>query len=153
MYWTEPQASDLSGRVTLVSQTHLSGDFFMEGGTEVNYTFIDGSENAASCRFYVTLTSGEYFASTWIVIGIKHSSPFCSSSDCFTKCRGEHSFSIYLVTSPYKSIPINNIRNRTLSLIVYCRNKSKTVGHSFTQFPTSFPFIHKTHEHDEGTLK
>ena len=60
--WIEPRASDISGNVSLVSQSHLSGDHFMVGRTEVKYVFRDGfgnHGNEALCTFYVTLNTGE----------------------------------------------------------------------------------------------
>ena len=58
--WSEPTASDASGNVSLVSQSYFSGDVFMVGKSEVIYVFTDGAGNEALCKFYVTLTPGEY---------------------------------------------------------------------------------------------
>ena len=57
--WSEPVASDLSGIVSLSSQTHYSGDSFPAGKTIVSYVFVDGSDNLESCEFTVTLNVGK----------------------------------------------------------------------------------------------
>ena len=45
VFWTEPQASDLSGSVSLASQSQQSGDSFGFGKTEVTYKFMDKTGN------------------------------------------------------------------------------------------------------------
>ncbi|XP_072037686.1 uncharacterized protein [Amphiura filiformis] len=55
--WTEPRAIDNSGRVTTYRQTHQPSDDFTVGTTAVTYIFMDPSMNAASCTFFVTVTS------------------------------------------------------------------------------------------------
>ncbi|XP_072046539.1 hyalin-like [Amphiura filiformis] len=53
--WIPPSATDVSGNVSLLSQSHLPGDSFTPGKTNVVYTFTDGSDNEAHCSFYVNL--------------------------------------------------------------------------------------------------
>ncbi|XP_072013031.1 hyalin-like isoform X2 [Amphiura filiformis] len=56
VYWLEATAYDNSGTVNLISQSHISGrSFFRVGMTTVTYTFIDPSNNIASCDFVVTV--------------------------------------------------------------------------------------------------
>ncbi|XP_071488833.1 hyalin-like [Diadema antillarum] len=55
--WTEPTATDISGVVSIQSRTSNSGDFFFVGTTDVIYTFVDGSQNSASCTFTVTVNT------------------------------------------------------------------------------------------------
>ncbi|XP_072044883.1 uncharacterized protein [Amphiura filiformis] len=54
--WIEPRASDISGNVTLITQTHTSGDHFKPGKTRITYVFADGDGNSASCEFDIILT-------------------------------------------------------------------------------------------------
>lgn len=58
--WTEPQVSDNSGIVNLVSQSHTSGSFFVVGTTPVIYVFADPSNNEAECSFSVTVIEGNH---------------------------------------------------------------------------------------------
>ncbi|XP_072017890.1 chymotrypsin-like protease CTRL-1 isoform X2 [Amphiura filiformis] len=51
--WTEPSATDNSGTVSLTSQTHTPGSFFVVGTTQVTYIFTDASGNTATCTFNV----------------------------------------------------------------------------------------------------
>ncbi len=53
VYWIPPSATDVSGNVSVVSQTHQPGDLFSSGRTEVVYLFVDGSDNEARCSFHV----------------------------------------------------------------------------------------------------
>ncbi|XP_072042252.1 hyalin-like [Amphiura filiformis] len=55
--WSEPVANSASGNVSLVWQSHASGDIFGVGRTNVAYNFIDGYGQVAHCRFSVTGTS------------------------------------------------------------------------------------------------
>ncbi len=57
--WRIPSASDVSNNVTLRSQTHNHGDSFAPGRTTVTYTFVDGSNNEATCSFDVFINEGE----------------------------------------------------------------------------------------------
>ncbi|XP_072046222.1 hyalin-like [Amphiura filiformis] len=57
VFWTEPAASDNSGNASLIWQNYFPGDYFSYGKTQVTYIFADGSENTASCVFYVTLSA------------------------------------------------------------------------------------------------
>ena len=59
--WTEPEALDASNNVSLVFQSHLSGDNFSLGTTDVSYTFVDESGNAEFCNFTIVLSSGKVF--------------------------------------------------------------------------------------------
>ena len=58
--FTEPQATDNSGTVTLRSRSHSPGQFFQVGTTEVCYTFADPSQNTVDCCFNVIVTEGEF---------------------------------------------------------------------------------------------
>ena len=52
--WTEPTATDNSGRLTLAS-SHNSGDSFQPGVTEVEYIATDPFGNVNTAAFYITL--------------------------------------------------------------------------------------------------
>ena len=58
IFWTEPQASDLSGSASLSYQSHKSGGAFGFGKTEVTYKFSDKTENSAICKFRISITPG-----------------------------------------------------------------------------------------------
>ena len=59
VFWTPPTASDLSGNVFLVSQTHRPGDEFAVNIEHiVKYTFKDGSGNENRCTFSVLMKEG-----------------------------------------------------------------------------------------------
>ena len=68
--WEEPSASDISGFVKLVDATHNSGEMFEVGSTRVSYTFVDGSNNMASCDFTVIVFEGIY--SSLVIDIFKH---------------------------------------------------------------------------------
>ncbi|XP_072051852.1 hyalin-like [Amphiura filiformis] len=51
--WNPPSATDNSGEVFLVSNTHSPNDFFPVGITMVTYTYRDPSNNIESCVFDV----------------------------------------------------------------------------------------------------
>ncbi|XP_071824175.1 uncharacterized protein [Apostichopus japonicus] len=53
--WTEPTATDASGRVSLQVRTHAPGTFFLVGNSQVNYTFSDPDGNEAVCAFTVSV--------------------------------------------------------------------------------------------------
>ncbi|XP_072013051.1 hyalin-like isoform X2 [Amphiura filiformis] len=53
--WQPCTATDNSGAVTLVSQTHQSGQFFLVGVTQVTYIFADQSGNKANGSFSVII--------------------------------------------------------------------------------------------------
>ncbi|XP_072046098.1 hyalin-like [Amphiura filiformis] len=55
VFWIEPTAADLSGNVSMMSQSHYSGEYFGAAKTEVKYTFEDVYSNSAICAFYVIL--------------------------------------------------------------------------------------------------
>lgn len=57
--WQEPTATDISGVVTLQSQSHSPGSFFTEEKTTITYIFADASGNTMTCSFCVTLVFGE----------------------------------------------------------------------------------------------
>ncbi|XP_072051710.1 hyalin-like [Amphiura filiformis] len=57
--WNPIQATDNSGAVPTVTQTHRSGDTFKLGQTSVTYTFRDGAGNSAECRFTVNVIRWE----------------------------------------------------------------------------------------------
>ncbi len=58
--WTIPTATDASGTVILLSQSHTPGiSSFMPGRTTVTYKFVDGSGNEASCNFDVIISQGD----------------------------------------------------------------------------------------------
>ncbi len=54
--WSEPTATDNSGMIPIVTQTHHSGDIFFVGETQVTYTVTDNQGNEATCSFTVTGT-------------------------------------------------------------------------------------------------
>ena len=51
--WTEPTATDNSGMVPTVTQSHQPGDSFNVGTTTVTYTFTDLAGNQAQCSFTI----------------------------------------------------------------------------------------------------
>ena len=58
--FTEPTATDLSGQVNVVSQTHSSGDVFPVGNTSVTFVFSDNAGNIASpCTFIIVVCLGK----------------------------------------------------------------------------------------------
>ncbi|XP_072014222.1 hyalin-like [Amphiura filiformis] len=57
--WTEPTATDNSGMMPNVTQSHRSGDSFPVGTTQVTYTFTDQAGNEATCLFSVTIVIGQ----------------------------------------------------------------------------------------------
>ena len=59
--WTEPEALDISNNVSLIFQSHSSGDNFSLGTTDVSYTFVDESGNTEFCNFTIILSSGKAF--------------------------------------------------------------------------------------------
>ena len=60
VFWAEPRAADLSGNVSLASQSHKSGDFFGFGKTQVKYVFSDETGNSVVCSFRILITSGNF---------------------------------------------------------------------------------------------
>ena len=52
--WSEPTATDNSGMEPTVTQTHLPGDSFSVGTTQVIYTFMDIAGNIAMCSFSIS---------------------------------------------------------------------------------------------------
>ena len=52
--WVEPTATDDSGNLPSVIQSHRPGQLFSVGTTQVTYTFRDQSGNEAVCSFTVT---------------------------------------------------------------------------------------------------
>ena len=52
--WTEPTATDNSGMIPSVTQSHRPGDSFSLGTAQVIYRFTDMSGNEATCSFAVT---------------------------------------------------------------------------------------------------
>ena len=53
--WTEPTATDNSGMIPTVTQSHQPGDSFPVGSTQVTYTFTDMTGNQATCSFSLTI--------------------------------------------------------------------------------------------------
>ncbi len=53
--WIEPTATDNSGMVPTITQSHQPGDSFPVGETEVRYIFTDDIGNEALCTFLVTI--------------------------------------------------------------------------------------------------
>lgn len=62
VFYSPPQATDDSGIVNLVSQSHTPGQFFPTGETIVVYLFSDPTGNNDECRFMVTVTEGKFLA-------------------------------------------------------------------------------------------
>lgn len=58
--WVEPQVSDNSGIVNLISQTHTSGSFFVVGDTSVIYTYADPTDNRVICSFVISVIEGRF---------------------------------------------------------------------------------------------
>ena len=58
VFWNPPIASDLSGNVSLVSQSHSPGQRFSAGRTSVLYRFADGRGNEATCTFTIVIKEG-----------------------------------------------------------------------------------------------
>ena len=56
VFWTEPTATDNDGQMPLQSSTHLPGEGFPSGTTQVTYTFLDQALNPSICTFNVILT-------------------------------------------------------------------------------------------------
>ncbi|XP_071962236.1 uncharacterized protein [Antedon mediterranea] len=52
--WTEPSATDNSGKLTVTS-THESGDSFYSGTTDVFYTAVDSGGNSVQCSFQIII--------------------------------------------------------------------------------------------------
>ena len=71
--FTEPVATDNSGTVTLQSRTHVPGQFFLSGITEVCYTFDDPSLNSVDCCLNVVVIEGI----VWISAGCEPSLSSC----------------------------------------------------------------------------
>ncbi|ASB48912.1 HYR-like domain-containing protein [Alkalitalea saponilacus] len=57
VYWNEPDAIDNCTDNLTVSRSHVPGDIFPLGDTEVVYTFTDQAGNKATCSFMVTVVS------------------------------------------------------------------------------------------------
>ncbi|XP_071824325.1 uncharacterized protein [Apostichopus japonicus] len=55
--WTAPVATDDSGVVELVTQSHFSNSMFPVGETQVMYIYRDGSGNTADCTFNVIVST------------------------------------------------------------------------------------------------
>ena len=53
--WTDPTATDNSGMTPTLTQSHIPGDSFSVGTTQVTYTFTDMVGNQATCTFSVTI--------------------------------------------------------------------------------------------------
>ena len=53
--WETPSATDLSGYVTIMSQSHSPGDEFDVGMHNVTYAFGDDSGNVAYCAFKISV--------------------------------------------------------------------------------------------------
>ena len=53
--WIEPTATDNSGMIPTLTQSHQPGDIFFVGVTLINYTFTDIAGNQALCLFTVTV--------------------------------------------------------------------------------------------------
>ena len=60
IFWLDPVVSDLSGLVSLASQSHFSGNSFLAGKTGIKYIFQDAAGNQAVCQFNVSLTLGKW---------------------------------------------------------------------------------------------
>ncbi|KAJ8041493.1 Hyalin [Holothuria leucospilota] len=55
IFWEEPTCSDISGTGSITSQSHMPGDTFDIGQTEVLYICADASANTAFCSFNVVI--------------------------------------------------------------------------------------------------
>ena len=59
--WTEPTAVDNSGGIPTVMRSHMPGETFLVGSTEVTYVFTDQAGNSATCAFLVTVGKNHAF--------------------------------------------------------------------------------------------
>lgn len=59
--FNNPDATDNSGSVTLVTQSHQTGSFFQVGSTTVEFEYRDPSGNTASCTFIITIIEGRIY--------------------------------------------------------------------------------------------
>ena len=57
--WNAPSATDLSGNVSIILQSHFPGDSFAAGKTTVTYVFADYSGNTDTCAFNVGVNEGK----------------------------------------------------------------------------------------------
>ncbi|XP_072046102.1 hyalin-like [Amphiura filiformis] len=55
VFWKDPVVVDASGNVSLLIQSHSSGEIFPVGKTIVTYMFTDPSNNLATCSFIVII--------------------------------------------------------------------------------------------------
>ena len=55
VYWIEPTATDNSGIEPTVDKSHVPGDIFAIGITQVIYNFTDHAGNRATCTFTVEI--------------------------------------------------------------------------------------------------
>ncbi|XP_072018035.1 hyalin-like [Amphiura filiformis] len=55
VFFMEPRTLDTCSRASLVSRSHVPGDTFSVGTTQVTYTFRDGTGNILDCGFNVTV--------------------------------------------------------------------------------------------------
>ncbi|KAJ8017526.1 Hyalin [Holothuria leucospilota] len=80
--WTEPTATDLSGSSTLSSRTAAPGDDFVIGQTTVVYTFVDASNNMATCVFTVNVETGlsYIFCAHVIFVILQYIAKLCTGS-------------------------------------------------------------------------
>ncbi|KAL8203033.1 UNVERIFIED_CONTAM: Sushi, von Willebrand factor type A, EGF and pentraxin domain-containing protein 1 [Gekko kuhli] len=53
--WDDPQFSDNSGAVSMVTKSHLPGDLFPKGETVVQYTATDSSGNNRTCEIHIVI--------------------------------------------------------------------------------------------------
>ena len=60
--WIEPTATSNSGVVSVQSQSHTPGQFFVVGSTQVTYIFVAPNGQSAVCTFNVIVTEGKMFA-------------------------------------------------------------------------------------------
>ena len=53
--WTEPTAIDNSGLQPTITQSHVPGESFPLGSSQVSYIFKDQAGNQAMCLFMITI--------------------------------------------------------------------------------------------------
>ncbi|XP_076997754.1 sushi, von Willebrand factor type A, EGF and pentraxin domain-containing protein 1 isoform X2 [Tamandua tetradactyla] len=53
--WDEPQFSDNSGSVLVITRSHTPGDLFPQGDTIVHYTATDPSGNSKTCDIHIVI--------------------------------------------------------------------------------------------------
>ena len=59
--WREPTVTDNSGVAPSLVQSHMSGDSFAIGTTDVTYVYTDAAGNTVTCIFIILRTCWSFF--------------------------------------------------------------------------------------------